>query len=244
MGRPQEVAELLGAGYSPNEIAQELDISPSSAKMYLYQAVGHGYIRRSDILFSIDQKTRDITEEYMERFHIKFWFDICNTAEQNGITLNPIEVRIYMELRDERVALGDMYEDIRQIETGLHKSLKKYLIKKFGESKKDWWRKGIPEPVRIELAKSYEDDEDPAGEAYCYTTLLDLDRILSYNWKDLLNELPKKVRADKKAISNKLVKLNRIRNYVMHPVKGIDPAEKDFLFVREFKNFLKLDKWP
>ena len=85
MGQPQKAAELLDAGYSPCEIASELGISPSSAKSYLYQAVGHGFIRRSDILFSIDKKTRDITKEYMAKYHIDFWFDICNTAEQNGI---------------------------------------------------------------------------------------------------------------------------------------------------------------
>ena len=136
MGKPKDVAELLIAGYSPNEIAQELKISPSSAKIYLYQAVGHGFIRRSDILFSINKKTRELIEEYMNKYHINFWFDIYNTANQNGILLNPIEVRIYMELRDERVALGDMYEDIHQIETNLHKSLKRYLMKKYGEDEK------------------------------------------------------------------------------------------------------------
>jgi hypothetical protein len=29
----------------------------------------------------------------------------------------------------------------------------------------------------------------------------------------------------------------------MHPVRGITPTDKDFAFVREFRDYLELERW-
>ena len=88
--------------------------------------------------------------------------------------------------------------------------------------------KGIPKSVRMELSKKYEEDDEPAVHQYCYTNLIHLDKILEYNWKELISVLPKNVSADRKKLSKNLNRLNIIRNYVMHPIKGIYPTEEDF----------------
>ena len=83
----------------------------------------------------------------------------------------------------------------------------------------------MPKLVRTDLSKKYEEDDEPAAHPYCYTNLVHLDKILEYNWKELISVLPKNVSADRKKLSKNLNRLNRIRNYVMHPVKGIYPTE-------------------
>ena len=141
-----------------------------------------------------------------------------------------LELILYLDFRDARIDLGYMYEAITFIEIKIHGSIKDFLITKFGESEKEWWRKGIPKPVRTELSKKYEEDDDPADHPYCYTNLVHLDKILEYNWKELISVLPKNVKADRKKLSKNLNRLNSIRNYVMHPVKGVYPTEEDYTF--------------
>ena len=62
-------------------------------------------------------------------------------------------------------------------------------------------------------------------------------------WR-LFNEvLPATLRKDKKALVADLDKLNGIRNYVMHPVKGIAVTEDDLVFVRDFYKKVQLKNW-
>jgi len=239
LGRPDQAAELLKKGNSPSKIAQEMGISVASVKQYLYIKVGEGKIRRSDIFFSIDEVIRNKIESIIsqhQKHPIPYWV-IYNLLKKDGEIINKDDVQLYCELRDARVSLGDMYEDIRDIELQLHSKIKIILIKEFGE--KNWWRYGIPESIRVSTAGKQERDEEPI-EKYCYTYFIDLGKILDANWKIFSVLLPKNIGSNKKKLLNYLDKINKIRNSVMHPIREYKFTDKDFIFIREVKEYFKL----
>ena len=96
-----------------------------------------------------------------------------------------------MVLRHYDHALGDMYEDIRTIEVGLHKLIRRGLEEKFGSSESGWWREGVPLGVRKKcVERREEDDSKEWPQPYCYTDLIDLKTILDSNWGVLCDCLP------------------------------------------------------
>jgi len=130
--------------------------------------------------------------------------------------------------------LGDMYEDLRCIEIALHQKIQITLVDRYGDSEVGWWRKGIPESVRVKCQERREKDQDDPCEPFCYSDLLDLDTIFQKRWS-LLKDLIRDYSADRKKLSKDLRRLNRIRNKIMHPVRGQVPDEEDFDFVHEFR---------
>ncbi len=135
-------------------------------------------------------------------------------------------------------ALGDMYEDIRLIEINVHKVIRETLVQEFGADEAGWWRQGVPENVRVKCQERRERDSDEPCEAFCYLDLIDLDIILKHQWSLLKNLFPY-YSVNRKALSSDLQRLNRIRNRVMHPVKGFIPGEEDFDFVRNLQRSLQ-----
>ena len=133
--------------------------------------------------------------------------------------------------------LGDMYEDLRCVEITLHKKIQTTLVDRYGDGELCWWRKGVPESVRVKCQERREKDQDDPCKAFCYSDLLDLDTIFQKQWP-LLKELIRAYTADRKQLSKDLMRLNRIRNKIMHPVRGQVPDEEDFDFVHEFRRLL------
>ena len=242
MARKHEAVEWLKKGCSPSKIAEHMDVTVSTVINYLYNQVGEGRIRRSDIVFSVSQNTRDTIEHLISETGTTYWFDIYRAIERSSRQIDREDLQIYLELRDARVALGDMYEIIRDIEVTLHSSIKNILVSEYGPN--DWWRKGIPKNIRAECAASLEKDPEPAGEPYCYTDFIHLKEILDKQWRVFSRALPKKLSSDKKKLLSGLAKLNEVRNSVMHPVRGMIPTDKDFALVREFRHYLELEGWP
>ena len=201
MGRPKEVAELVMTGKTPAEIAAQMGLTVSSVEGYLHRAVGEGLLRRSDIYFSVPPERRHSDPT------IRQWYS------------------------DPRLALGDMYEDIRRIEIALHDKVREALVHRHGDGESGWWRQGVPERVRVKCQERRETDQDDPGEPFSYSDLLDLDAILEEEWS-LLKDLFPDYTANRKQLSKHLRQLNRIRNKVMHPVRGFVPGETDFDFVR------------
>jgi hypothetical protein len=241
MARKHEAVEWVKKGYPPSKIAEQMGVTVSTVMSYLYNQVGEGRIRRSDILFSIDQNTRDTIEHLISEIGTSYWFDIYRAIERSGRQIDRDDLQIYLALRDARIALGDMYEIIRDIEVTLHSAIKNILVSEYGPD--DWWRKGIPENIRAECAASLEKDHEPSNEPYCYTNFIHLKEILDKQWRVFSKALPKELSSDKKELLSGLAKLNQIRNSVMHPVRGTIPTDKDFAFIREFRDYLKLERW-
>ena len=214
MGRPDEAASLLRQGYEPIQIAEKMGITLASVLDYLDRRIGSGDIRRSDIYFSIPPEIRK------------------NPSRTHREILD--------RYRNGAAAYGDMYEDLRSIELGLHSRIRRTLQVEFGTEDTEWWREGVPEGVRKKCVLRKEADPDYC-EAYCYTDVLDLADIIHKRWKFFKEALPPEIRVDRQALKRDLERLNSIRNRVMHPSRNMPPTEADFDFVRSLKT--RLGDW-
>jgi len=92
--------------------------------------------------------------------------------------------------------------------------------------------------IRKSCVLRREDDEKRLEDPWYYTYLIDLREIFDKRWPHFVDKLPKLVSFDKKKFLSNLVRLNNIRNSVMHPVRGEIPSQGDFEFVRDLKRQL------
>src|ERR1017187_4989220 len=120
MARKHDAVNLLKRGLSPALIAKNMQIRIGSVMGYLYNQVGEGTIRRSDILFAIDSEIRAAVEAAeRESGEFSAW-ELTAAAMRVKPDVHPEDVRIYLELRKPDVYLGDMYWMICLIEKYLH----------------------------------------------------------------------------------------------------------------------------
>ena len=236
MPKSEEAVRLLREGLPPSEIAARLNTSAADVMRHLCLKVGEGDLRRSDIVFSIDSRLRHAIEDIIREKEKASMRVIVTELYKRGIEANRLDVRIYVRYRRARVVLGDLYELVRNIEVRLHRFIKEAFIQEFGEE--GWWRGGIPDRIRADCAAVRERDPEPADDAYCYTTLINLREILDKQWTVLGPRLPKKIQSDKKEFLEALKRLNGIRNAVLHPVRSDRFTDDDFEFVRSLEHQL------
>jgi len=237
----EEALDLLHDGLSPKEIAEHQRVTLATILGYLDQLVGRGDLRRSDILFSVKKDIRQAVFKVAgNRRSTTSWAikRVQTKLEEQGFDVDREDIQVVLKYGDARHALGDMYEDIRSVETYLHQLIRKGLEKEYGKGESGWWRKGVPETTRKNCQLRREEDPEPVTEPYCYTELLDLANILNKQWNVLSKRLPEEVAKGKNTLLSKLGHLNTIRRNVMHPVRGAVPSEDDFEFVRDFKKSL------
>jgi hypothetical protein len=160
---------------------------------------------------------RAIGEGLLRRSDI--YFSVPPERRQSGIVA---------QYANARGALGDLYDDIRRIEVMLHTRIKMMLIRKYGEDESGWWREGIPKPIRVKCQARREEDIDSPCDPFCYTDVLDLGRIIEVQWALFKDLFPACYASNRKALLDDIEHFNRIRNKVMHPVRGIIPTEDDF----------------
>jgi predicted transcriptional regulator len=229
--RKDQAAQLLREGYPPSEIARQMGTSTPAVMQYLCLKIGEGELRRSDIAFSLPQETRTAVEEIIaESGSNNNVSAISRALQKRSIEANRHDIAVYMRYRRARVVLGDMYELLRAVEVRLHTFVKQAFVLEYGEEQ--WWRSGVPDTIRAECAALHEKDPEPAEDAYCYTHLISLREILDKRWSILNRYMPAHLVSKKKDLLDRLLKLNRIRNSVMHPVRNAVLTEEDFEFVR------------
>ena len=243
MGRPQESAELLLKGFSPSKIASKFGISTKSVKQYLFVAIGMGLIRRSDILFSIDRSLRIKLNQIIVELDTENQYTIQEKLKINKIHIDSEDLEIYLDLRRDRAFTGDLYVFLIDLEKTMHNKIKEVLKKKYGEGEQGWWRKGIPQNVRLDCVKSRELDQDVPADPYCYTTTIHLKKIIDKNWALFNQYLPPEESSDKRTLMKAFDRINVIRNKVMHPVRQAPPTEDEFEFIRDMHNRLSLQLW-
>ena len=237
-GNRVRCVDQIKEGNSLEEIQISLGVSLDTIIQYLNTAVGEGRIRRSDIYFAIPAEHRKLVE-----------LAIATTGSTELAKLvdvdNLVHVRQYLELylalRDARLQMGDMYEYISSIELTLHAAIQRLLSAEYGPGETGWWRKGVPPIIRKACASTREDDEEPAADMYNYTTFIHLKDIMDKQWLLFVGHLPKGLH--KSEFLDSLIRLNTIRNRVMHPVKAVKLTEDDFEFVRRFHTTYKPKSW-
>ena len=236
MPKQEQAAELLRKGLPPSEIARQVGATPAVVMRYLTLKIGEGELRRSDIAFSLPRETRAAIEQTIEKTGSTVVSRILRELKTQGITADRSDIGIYVHYRRARVVLGDMYELVRSVEVRLHNFIKQAFVAEFGEDQ--WWRGGVPDNIRAECAALLEKDPEPADEPYRYTHLINLREILDKRWPILSKYMPKSLLNQKKDVLERLLRLNRIRNAVMHPVRNTVISEDDFEFVRDFEKDL------
>jgi len=236
MPRSEDAVRLLREGLAPSEIATRLHTTASDVMRHLCLKIGEGDLRRSDIIFSINSSLRHTVEEIISETNAGSMRVIGRELANRGIQVNRLDLRIYLRYRRARVVLGDLYELVRNIEVRLHRFIRAAFVQEFGED--NWWRGGVPDRIRADCAATRERDTEPADDAYCYTTLMNLREILDKQWSVLGPHLPKSLQSDKRAFLDELKRLNGIRNSVMHPVRNDWFSEDDFEFVRSLEQRL------
>lgn len=229
--RRDKTVQLLREGFTPSKIAKEMKMTHGAVISDLCMKIGEGDLRRSDIVFSIPRDLRVAIEKVVHETGKLSPNFIARKLQEQGIEVDRVDVSIYLNYRKARVVLGDMYELVRGIELTLHRFLKDALIAEFGEA--DWWRSGVPDYIRADCAALREKDREPADDSYSYTHLINLREIFDKKWSIISNYMPKRLVSEKRELLDRLLKLNRIRNAVMHPVKQVQFTEDEFEFVHD-----------
>ena len=240
MGVRDEVLSMLTEeGLSPPGIARRRQVSLETILGYLDQLVGRGRLRRSDVLFSMPTDKRHAIVEKLRDGHSQTVGAILARVKRSRVDVDENDVKVIQRYYGAGHALGEMYEDVRTIEVQLHHVIRQALENEFGADELGWWRKGIPSKIRVECHRRREEDEfDPPSEPYCYTYLIDLKEILKTQWRVVGACLPPHAVDNRKGLLSDLERLNRIRRFVMHPVRGGTPLEDDFEFVHSLKERL------
>lgn len=236
MLRKDKAAELLHRGLPPSEIAREMGTSTAAVMQYLCLKIGEGELRRSDIAFSLPPQLRSAIEKAIEHTSSFSAAALTRHLRNQGVAANRLDVGVYIQYRRARAVLGDMYEMLRTVEVRLHTFIRQAFVMEFGEEQ--WWRSGIPDTIRAECAALLEKDPEPAEEPYCYTHVISLREILDKRWPVLSKYMPERLLKGKKDLLERLLRLNRIRNGVMHPVRRSVLTEDDFEFVRDLESEL------
>jgi len=229
MSKRDHACSLLKQGNSPSEIARLLRVRTSDVLHDLWSKIGEGELRRSDIAFSLKRDVRQAIEQVVARKKTSSPAQIARELEKRGMRCDRFDIRVYLAYRRAPVVLGEMYEIVRSVEVRLHLFVKALFIHEFGEE--EWWRSGVPDNIRAECAALREKDPDPAPEPYNYTHLIALREILDRKWAIVSRYLPAAAAQNKKELLERLLQLNRIRNNVMHPVRGGLLTEDEFEFV-------------
>jgi hypothetical protein len=226
MARKDEAEQLLREGLDPSGIARQMGISIGSVIQYLRTQVGEGSLRLSDLYFSFPPEKRKLLQAHKR----KGAYTDDHYLRSNELTRD--ELDLFESLRSQRVFSGDMYEYISLAEVSIHNLVRTILEREFGSEESGWWRQGVPSNIRAKCATRREEDEEPCECAYAYTTLIDLSALILKNWQAFSGVLPKEYAANRGQIERDLIRLNRIRNSIMHPVKERKWSEDDFEFVR------------
>lgn len=138
----------------------------------------------------------------------------------------------------------EAYKLLAQIEIDLHTFVISRLKQHFGDDEKDWWVRGVPNsgpkdgPNRIRGKCATSSEEDPKRLEKCfYLSLGDLKAIMEKQWEEIFKTDFQRINPE--AQNNKLFleqfeRLKKLRNEIMHPLRGQVWDDSDFQFVRRF----------
>lgn len=113
-----------------------------------------------------------------------------------------------------------------ELQLRIHDTTLRLLVGKFGDDESGWWRKGVPERVRTEVAARRE--ASPEGGAYDqFFELLDYRAIATAHWEQFQPYFAIGDGRSKEKQLGWFSSLNGIRNRVAHPERG--PVSEDEL---------------
>ena len=251
MKEHNQIINLLSEGLSPAQISEQCKVPTKSVIEQISLAVNEGRVRRSDVMASLkNAKWWQIIATWGESIWSLSPEKICPYLKATeGIDADISEISLFLAYANSPVRAGDMYQLIYDIERNLHANIRRVLVMKFGNGENGWWGKGVPKEVRLKCVQAREEDCEFVDGPFSYTTFINLREIIKVNWSLFEKRLPLEITNGNGKNSNKekflgdLMRLNPIRNKVMHPVRGEPPTEEDYEFLKELQRLLVLSKW-
>ena len=220
----------------------------------LFEMVGKGEIRRSDILYSISASKRHsilvVRKQIpLETVNVDEVVAVLKDSEFSDLwsseELMPGDIEIVLDYwRKPSIALGDLYEELRTIETTIHTYVSEQLkaslqVPNISDVEADqdaWWTQAVPETVKRDCNQRWEENSRQ-GHSYDYTDFKHLWEIIERNWPIFSNKFTDLYPGNtKQQVGADLRKINLIRNKVMHPVRGINPTDDEFELVRKVRH--------
>ena len=118
---------------------------------------------------------------------------------------------------------------IDKIQMQLHNGVIAKLKSKYPNGKETWWAEGVPVTVRTDCAAKREADPERL-DLHQQLVLIHYKSIAAQNWELFKEDFSFKDKGNKEAQLGWLVELNKIRNKISHPERGmISKAELAYL---------------
>jgi hypothetical protein len=267
MENSKQIVGLVSEGLSPSLIAKQCNLGVGLVIQEILKAVDAGQLLRSQVQSTLNAdwlKAVGLFAQHRRKFPPVVIQEMVKLSEPD-CGLDVEEIAFYMSYASKEFRAGETYELLSEIERTLHEQIRMILVEEIVIEEEEyetkeilwrrkaketaWWRKGVPEKVRVDCARAREQDTQLVPEhPYSYTTLINLKEIIcnkakGKGWHLFKDRLPKSVAAHKDDFEENLDRLNGIRNRVMHPVRGAPPSEEDLKFVRRMQETLHLSKW-
>lgn len=129
---------------------------------------------------------------------------------------------------------------IDRIEVLLKKVVMDELKQEFTTDENAWWQEGIPKPIRLEVAKRQENDDNHRGTREAYFDLIDYRNVALANWTVFQNLLGYGKKNDSKDKQTKwMVEVNDLRNQVAHASSGVMLKSDALAQLEEYEDWLK-----
>lgn len=230
---------LLRAGLTPVGIASRLGLDLKVVLESLDQGIGAGYVKRSDIYRSIPQSTRIAVDEALIvsgsclRSTWDRWAEVDPVLAVDP-SLEPGEVQVCLRYGPVETLVGDLFQDLRQVELDMDALIRSVLVREFGDGEAGWWRQGVPVAVRSACVLRREDYMAALLEPWRFMDLMNYWEILNARWPVFSPLFTAPATPSKPDLKRDFLALNDLRNRIMHPVRSMPPTEPDFDLVAAF----------
>lgn len=248
-----EAQALLEKGLTPYQVSKRLGVSWSKALSILYTRVRDGYLRRSDIVFSVAPEKREAinaaiskapaspVSEIVQNLKTTEAARLWGSSEEMTADATVVHDFHFVRKRSQLTFLGEIYADLCDIEVRLFDFMVARLKSEYGEQETGWWVNSVPPQIRQSCVARQEQDrlEYPR---HAYLDLIDLKEILDRNWRLFESHFAKVGLSStlKNQLLTDMQALNAIRNKVMHPLRKAVLSDRDFDLVSNFAKKIRI----
>jgi DNA sulfur modification protein DndB len=129
---------------------------------------------------------------------------------------------------------------IDAIEVLLKKVIIDELRQEFSTDENAWWQEGVPKPIRLEVTKRQESDDNRRGTREAYFDLIDYRSMTLNNWTLFQNLLGYGKKNESKDKQTKwIVEINELRNQVAHASSGVMLKSDSLVQLERYQEWLK-----
>ena len=129
---------------------------------------------------------------------------------------------------------------IDRLEQLLQSIVLQELKQEFVDDDESWWIQGVPKPVRLEVAKRSENDDNKRGNRESYLDLIDYRTIAISQWTLFQQILGYGKKSESKDRQTKwLQEINEMRNIVAHASSGVSLSVEQVTTLETYEQWLR-----